>query len=248
MPRLPKAGAVHYSWVTREALQHHLCSSRVPSLSPAIEKKVVQKLNLAVGAWFSENEYRLNVRPAERSELHATADPWDWRTKPEPVIQSETVLGRLVELRAALAASEALLTLPKEGLHPVDEVRLETRARVLRSLAVNSRNSSQEAAARFLASFCRQMNRVVHACAEAERLATQTKRKPRSGPKEMSWFDRITEASVLIANKSNTKNLLAIARGLEGLLPTKMRSPSPDALGKRLQRSLRRIRRPQATR
>jgi hypothetical protein len=121
-------------------------------------------------------------------------------------------------------------------------------------LASNPTISNVEAAHAYLSEFCDRAQDIASACRAAAKGVLSTRGK--SGRSRYDWYDQFTAALVELCNQNQIEpsagidpisdepigGLCEVASEFERLLLPKMRSPTPAALVKRLQRSLKRIR------
>ena len=129
---------------------------------------------------------------------------------------------------------------------------LEVSALLTETLASDSKIGSIEAARNYLEDFCGRARVVAAACRRAA--GSLQSNKGKSGRSRYQWHDEFTavlvdlckrnkiEPNVAIDRESGepTGGLFEVASRFEQLFPAAIRSPTPAALVKRLQRSLKR--------
>jgi hypothetical protein len=193
---------------------------------PAAITEVYSELGKIVGGWHSE-QYRLEVSDVGRALLSVA--------------------------RCVGEASRSLGGL-ETGIHSDLEIAVTTRVAQILALdpAVGSRAQAQE----LISSFRAEADRIAHVCMVAR--ADLPNRPGESGRPPLAWYDDFTALLLGIAKKAGVDPslrkdrvtgarsgwLFDAAQGLESFLWKDMRSPSSEACGKRLERSLRKVRGP----
>ena len=121
-------------------------------------------------------------------------------------------------------------------------------------LAQDPAVGSSEEAERVMARFLDDASKIAQLCHRAG--ADLTSASGPSGRPNIAWYDEFTRLVVDLARHAGEKTtistdrvsgerrgwILTVAEELEGFLPKPMRSPSPEARAKRLERSKRKIR------
>jgi hypothetical protein len=130
----------------------------------------------------------------------------------------------------------------------------ELAIRVREALELNPTVANRARADEKLGAFCQDSLDMSQACWVAFRLLSDERGKP--GRTKLVWYDDFTALLLRLAKLANINPRLAkdrktdartgwlfeAAQSLESLLYPEMRSPSAEACGKRLERSLRRLR------
>jgi hypothetical protein len=130
---------------------------------------------------------------------------------------------------------------------------IEVSGQLLRALTSDPTIGSVEAAHAYLSEFCDRAHTIASACRAAASRLQSTKGK--SGKSPYHWYDEFTAALTDICKQNKIEpnvgidrisrepvgDLFKVASGFERLLLPRMRSPTPLATVKRLQRSLVRL-------
>jgi len=225
MARLPPSGSrVDTPRRTDEELKtvlHDLGVARV--LDEAAVQELYLKLGEIIGEWSKERE-RLEVSPVKKAFL--------------------SIANNLSEVSRLLQGLET-------GIRSELEMAVASRVATLLSMdpTVGSQ-SGQE----LLKSFCVEADRIAHVCFVAA--ADLPQAAGERGRRAHKWYDPFTELLLHIAEKAGVEPtlrkdrdtgvrsgwLLDAARAFETFLDRLMRSPSDEACGKRLERSLGHLR------
>jgi hypothetical protein len=186
--------------------------------------EVYLSLGTIVGQWLSEQE-RLDVSPVAKALLSTAKN---------------------------LSEASLLLSGLETGMHT--DFDIEVTSRVANCLALDPAVGSLATAQELISSFRQEAARIAHVCmvARADLPAGPGER----GRPALAWYDDFTALLLNIANEAGVEPtlrkdritgvrsgwLLEAAQALELFLYPEMRSPSAEACGKRLERSLRRLR------
>jgi hypothetical protein len=128
-------------------------------------------------------------------------------------------------------------------------VEVETTSAAARALAHDQNIGSVAAAYEIIGTFRQEAERIGHACMAA--YADLTQKDQSENHKRLGWYDDFTALLLEIAQKAGVKAtvgkdritgartgwLFKAAKALELFLDPVMRSPTPEACGKRLERS-----------
>lgn len=177
------------------------------------------KIAAVYGAWFSERESR-EVKPVAKAVL--------------------TTAKGLLEAAKFLSGDET-------GFRT--HVEIETTSAAARALARDQTVGSVAAGHEILRTFRKEAERIGHACMAA--YADLTQKDDGEDHKRLVWYDDFTALLLEIARKAGVKPtvgkdritgtrtgwLFKAAQALEPFLDPVMRSPTPEACGKRLERS-----------
>jgi hypothetical protein len=177
------------------------------------------KIAAVYGAWYSEQESR-QVEPVAKALLTTAKD--------------------LLEASKFLSGRET-------GFRT--HVEVETTSAAARALSHNRGIGSLGAAYEMIGTFRREAERIGHACMAA--YADLTQKDEGEDRKRLGWYDDFTALLLEIARKAGvsptvgkdriTRNrtgwLFKAAPALEPFLDPIMRSPTPEACGRRLERS-----------
>jgi hypothetical protein len=177
------------------------------------------KIAAVYGAWFSEQESR-QVAPVAKAVL--------------------TTAKGLLEAAKFLGGHET-------GFRT--HVEVETTSAAARALAHDQNIGSVAAAHEIIGTFRQEAERIGHACMAA--YADLTQKDDGKDHKRLGWYDDFTALLLEIAQKAGvsptvgkdritgtrTGWLFKAAQALEPFLDPVMRSPTPEACGKRLERS-----------
>jgi hypothetical protein len=205
-------------------LRRVLSDLRIDDSSPTSIQEIYLSLASIIGQWMSEQQ-RLEV---------------------------SSVAGSL--LSTAKSLNEVVLTLGgfETGLHSDLEIAVATR--IGKYLALVPGVSSFAEAQELISSFRQEAARIAHVCMVAR--ADLPDRPGERGRRALDWYDDFTALLLDVANTADVKPalrkdritgarsgwLFEAAQVLESFLYPEMRSPSPEACGKRLERSQRRLR------
>jgi hypothetical protein len=185
---------------------------------------VYWKLGAIIGQWMSEQQ-RLEVSAVGKALLSAA--------------------GNLNEVSTLLGGLET-------GIH--SDLEIAVASRTAEYLAMDPTVGSLDKARAFVSRFQRDTVRMAHVCMVAR--AGLPDRPGERGRRALDWYDDFTALLLDVADTADVKPILRkdrisgarsgwlfeAAEALESFLYPEMRSPSPEACGKRLERSLRRLR------
>ncbi len=188
------------------------------------------KIAAVYGAWFSEQESR-EVKPVAKALL--------------------TTAKGLLEAGKLLSGHET-------GFHT--HVEVETTSAAARVLARDQTVGSVAAGHKILRTFRKEAERIGHACMAA--YADLSQKDDGENNKRLGWYDEFTALLLEIARKAGvnpsvgkdritgtrTGWLFKAAQALEPFLDPVMRSPTPEACGKRLERSRTALKRQKSSR
>jgi hypothetical protein len=226
MPRLPVAGASIASPLQDEGeLKRVLSDLGVDQvLSPTAVHELHLNLAAIIGQWMLEQQ-RLEV---------------------------SSVAGSLLSTARSLNEASLILGGFETGFHSYLEITVASRiAQYLALLpGVNSLAEAQE----LISSFRQEAARIAHVCMVAR--ADLPDRPEERGRRALRWYDDFTALLLDLANKAGVQPtlrkdrntgvrsgwLFEAAQALEPFLYREMRSPSAEACGTRLDRSMRRLR------
>jgi hypothetical protein len=227
MTRFPASGATVASPALDEReLKRVLADLRVDQvLGQAAVHEVYSSLAAIVGQWLSEQE-RLEVSPVAKALLSTAKN---------------------------LSEASQLLSGLETGMHT--DFEIEVTARIADYLALDPTVGSTARAQEVISSFRHDAARIAHVCMVAR--ADLPVGPGERGRRAIGWYDDFTALLLEIAKEAGIKPtlrkdritrvrsgwLLEAAQALEPFLYREMRSPSTEACGKRLERSLRRLRR-----
>jgi hypothetical protein len=188
------------------------------------------KIAAVYGAWFSEQESR-QVKPVAKALLTAAKG--------------------LLEAAKFLSGHET-------GFRT--HVEVETTSAAAQALARDQTVGSVAAGHEILRTFRKEAERIGHACMAG--YADMTQKDEGDEHKRLGWYDEFTALLLEIARKAGvnptvgkdritrtrTGWLFKAAQALEPFLDPVMRSPTPEACGKRLERSRTALKRQKASR
>jgi hypothetical protein len=226
MARLPTSGASVASPYRDEGHLHRvLCDLRI---GHAFDVTAVQEIYLElgeiIGRWMSEQQ-RVEVSPVGKALL--------------------SMAKSLNEVSALLAGLET-------GIH--SDLEIAVASRTAEYLAMDPTVASLDKARELVSAFQRDAARMAHVCMVAR--ADLPDRPEKSGRRALRWYDDFTALMLDLADRAGVQPtlrkdritgvrsgwLFEAAQALESFLWSEMRSPSPEACGKRLERSLWRLR------
>jgi len=224
MAKLPRTGVAFQCLYEQErSLSEVMASLGLKPLSKKAERRLRERLGFALGTW---------EEPCARVEV-------------DDVASSLTSHAKGLEKIARLAA------VGKGGMHLSEDI--EGACRLAAALSKDSTIGSLAAAQVYLADFSGPATIVASACRSAAKKLQPISGK--GGGTPYLWYDEF--AAVLLEICKTNKllpsvridrgsgepvgDLAKVAAGFEMLLPPRMRSPTPEAMVKRLQRSLRRL-------
>jgi hypothetical protein len=146
---------------------------------------------------------------------------------------------------------DSIGTITREGFARGHD--LAVSGQVVQVLASDPKIGSIEAAHSYLSDFCERADTITSACRAAAN--TLQSKKGKAGKGRYDWYDEFTAVLVEICKQNKIEptvgidsisgkpvgGLPVLASAFERLLLPSMRSPTPSAMVKRLQRSLERI-------
>jgi hypothetical protein len=225
MVRLPARGATVAAPYRNEGELHQILSDL--RVSHRFDATAIQNLYLelgsVIGQWMAEQQ-RLEV---------------------------SSLAGSLLATAKSLNETSLILGGFETGLHSDLEIAVATRiAKYLALVPGVSLTEAQE----LISSFRQDAARIAHVCMVAR--ADLPDRPEKSGRRALRWYDDFTALMLELADRAGVQPtlrkdritgvrsgwLFEAAQALESFLYPEMRSPSPEACGKRLERSLRRLR------
>lgn len=198
---------------------------------------------------------RLELKPlgkkAERKirdRLGFALAKWE---EPKTAVEVKEVVGALNSHARRLDKLTPLAAAARTGMARSDEI--DVSAQLVQSLSQNPTIGSAGAAQSILSEFCDRARTIALACRAAAIQLGSTKGK--SGNPRLDWYDEFTAVVVQICQQNNISPTLGIDRTsgeaksrfaevaveFERLLLPKMRSPTMQAMARRLQRSLKRL-------
>jgi hypothetical protein len=195
----------------------------IAAFSDAEVHKIYLEIASIYGSWMSEEEAKL-VSPAASA----------LRTTGKNLIEASKLLnGRATGLR--------------------NQIELEVTNLTTEILALNPTVGDQDKARQLVSAFQADAATIGHACLIA--YADLARKAPNEGRAPLLWYDRFTALLLRIAKKAGiepalNKDRIDQARGgwlfdaaqaIEPFLDPYMRSPTPEACGKRLERSRKRL-------
>jgi hypothetical protein len=223
MARLPISGVTVSTPLRREAdLQQVLVElCREGDFSESDAKKFYSRLGRIIGQWSAEHN-----RP-EISPLAKT----------------------LIAMRRELDRMSRILSGHETGLHERHDIEVVSQLATI--LALDPEVGSRQQADKLIDSFRRDAAKLAHACLIAAHELKQQVGK--SGRPPWDWYDDFTALLLEIAETAGIEPrlskdrisgarvgwLLDAAQALETFLDPHMRSPSKEACGKRLERSMK---------
>jgi hypothetical protein len=226
MARLPASGATIASPLRdKEELQRVLADLQVGHVfDEGAVHELYWKLGAIIGQWMSEH-LRLEVSPVARALLSTAKN--------------------LSEVSVLLGGIET-------GIHSNLEIAVASRA--AKYLALDPTVGSLAKAQELISSFQQDAVRIAHVCMVAR--ADLPDHPGDRGRRVLDWYDEFTALLLNVAKEGDVKPamrkdrvtrarsgwLFEAAQALESFLYPEMRSPSPEACGKRLERSRRRLR------
>jgi hypothetical protein len=225
MTRLPVSGSSIASPFRDEGeLKRVLSVLRVDQvLSHAAVHEFYLNLGVIIGQWMSEQQ-RLEV---------------------------SSVAGSLLSTARSLNEASLVLGGFETGFH--SDLEIAVASRIAKYLALDPSVSSLAKAQELISSFRQEAARIAHVCMVAR--ADLPDRPGERGRRALDWYDDFTALLLDVADTADVKPtlrkdrisgarsgwLFEAAQALESFLYPEMRSPSPEACGKRLERSRRRL-------
>ena len=151
-----------------------------------------------------------------------------------------------------LKKATKILSGHETGLHEIHDIAVASRLAMI--LALDPEVGSRQQADKLIASFRGDAAKLAHVCLVAARDLKQTV-VGKSGAPQQDWHDEFTALLLEVAGTAGveprlSKDRISDARGgwlfdaaqaLETFLDPRMRSPSAEACGKRLERSMTRL-------
>ena len=223
MARLPTSGASVASPAgDLESLKRALSVLHVSQMfDEAAAQKVYWRFGEIIGRWLSE----------------------------QSLLETSVIAKSLLKIAKNLSEASVLLGGLETGIHSAAEIDIASRA--VQYLALDPSVGSHVPAQELLASFCREAARIAHVVMVAH--ADLPEGSKNGHRPELLWYDDFTALLLDVASVEPSLNkdrisrlrggwLFEAAKTLEPFLWAQMRSPSPEACGKRLERSLKRLR------
>jgi hypothetical protein len=232
MAKLPRSGvAYQFLYEYDCTLSEVMASLGLRPLSKKAERKLRDRLGFALAKW----------------------------EEPYTAIEIKDVVSSLTAHAKRLDEITPLGAITRVGFGRGHEIAVS--GQLVQFLASDPAIGSVEAAHAYLSEFCDKANTIASACLAAVSKLRSTKGK--SGKSRYDWYDEFTAVLADICKQNKIEpsvgidrisgeprgSLFEIASAFERLLLPKMRSPTPAAMIKRLQRSLTRLehRRPAKT-
>jgi hypothetical protein len=201
------------------------------ALSPAAIHECYMNLGAIVGEWMSEQEQ----------------------------LEVSTVAGSLLSTARCLNKTCMILGGLETGIH--SDLEIAVASRIAQYLALEPGVGSITKAHELISFFRNDAARIAHVCMVA-RADLPEDRSELRGRRALAWYDDFTALLLDLANKAGIQPtlrkdritrarsgwLFEAAQALESFLWPEMRSPSPEACGKRLERSRARLRERQKAR
>jgi hypothetical protein len=226
MVRLPASGARIATPRRNEGELHRVLSElRVGhSFDATTVHELYWKFGTVIGQWLSEQQ-RMEVSPIAKALLSTAKN---------------------------LSEASLLLSGIETGFHSDLEIAVASRA--VQYLALDPSVGSVEKAQKHISLFQQDAARIAHVCMVA--LADLPDRSGERGRPPLDWYNNFVALLLRIAEKAGVEPtlrkdritgvrsgwLFEAAQALESFLYPEMRSPNPEACGKRLERSRRRLR------
>jgi hypothetical protein len=216
-------------------------SLMTPKLSEGELKHALGKLGVA--AVFSDADvYELYL------EIAAICGLW---LSEQGAKEAPPVAKALKRTGKGLMEASSLLNGHATGLRST--IQLEVTSRAIAILALDPTVGGLDQARQLVAAFQENAAKIGHACLIA--YADQSRNAPNDGRAPMLWYDKFTALLLWVSEKAGVEPnlnkdridesrggwLFEAAQALEQFLDPWMRSPSPEACGKRLERSRKRV-------
>jgi hypothetical protein len=224
MARLPASGASVGSPASDlEALKRALSGLHVGhAFDETVAQEVYWTLGEIIGRWLSE----------------------------QSLLDKSLVAKTLLRIAKNVTEASVLLGGLETGIH--SDVEIDVASRAAQYLAMEPGVDSIGTAQELLSSFRREAARLAHVLMVAR---ADLPDRSDDGDRALLWYDDFTALLLDIANRAgvepkNNKDRITRVRGgwlfeaaqvMEPFLWREMRSPSPEACGKRLERSLKRL-------
>jgi hypothetical protein len=224
MSRLPSTGALIVSpFRGQEELGRVLTNAGVQELSPTEIHDLYFDLAAIIGRWASVQQR----------------------------LEASSVAKALLSLGTDLSEASLLLAGLETGFHT--DLEIAVASRLAKYLALDPNVGSLERARELISLFRQEAERMAHVAMVAR--ADLPDVLGERGRRVLDWYDDFTALLLKLANRAGLKPtlskdritgarsgwLLDAAQALELFLYREMRSPSHEACGKRLERSLRRL-------
>ena len=182
-----------------------------------------------------------------RTQLGFALPKWE---DPNAALEVKDVVRSLMAHAKRLDQIDSIGTITRQGFAGAHN--LAVSGRVVQVLASEPKIGSVEAAHAYLSDFCERADIIASACRAA--VSTLQSNKGTGGKSRYDWYDEFTAVLVEICKQNKIEptvgtdritgepvgGLPAVASAFERLLLPKMRSRTPSAMVKRLQRSLKR--------
>jgi hypothetical protein len=166
-------------------------------------------------------------------------------------LQSTVLAKSMLSISAQLDEIARVLSSHETGLRNAQDIEIVSQ--LAEWMALDPSVGSIEEAKELLTSFAQQASKIAHASMLAG--VGLDKRSATPGRSRFDWYEEFTALLLAIAQKAGVRPswqkdrvsgewsgwLFEAARSLETFFPEKMRSPTSEACGKRLQRSQRRL-------
>lgn len=235
MARLPSSGAAWFALQEGASFGPTIDELLVDlKLSPMPSEKVDEirgKLCVVVGSWWQEIGQFIEL---------------------DTGLEVEGIVSTLMATAQHLEEVKAVLQAGERGIHRANNV--EAVNLVKKTLSLHSAIGKLNKAEDFISSACEVVETISQACHVAARMLGSVKGK--RGRRSYHWYAQFTEILCDIACENGIKSSLEndrdtgkpkgrfieLAEGFERLFPPKMRSPSREALAKRLSGPLQKIR------
>jgi hypothetical protein len=183
-----------------------------------------------------------------RNQLGFALAKWE---EPYTAIEVKDVVRSLTAHAKRLDQIDSIGTITRRGF--ARGHNLAVSGQVVQVLASDPKIGSVQAAHAYLSDFCERADTIAFACRAA--VSTLQAKKGKGGKSRYDWYDEFTAVLVQICKRNKIEptigidritgepvgGLSAVAAGFERLLLPNMRSRTPSAMVKRLQRSLDRI-------
>jgi hypothetical protein len=225
MARLPTSGATVATPLRGKADLRKLLIELCPDgkFSEADTNEIYGRLGRIIGQWSAEED-RLDIAP---------------------LAKTLTAMGKELEKVAEILSGH------ETGLHQIHDIAIVSQLAMI--LALDPEVGSRQQAEKLIASFRGDAAKLAHACLVAARDLKQTAGE--SGRPQAEWHDEFVALLLEVAETAEVEPrlskdrisgervgwLLDAARALEAFLHPRMRSPSDEACGKRLERSKTRL-------
>jgi hypothetical protein len=222
MARLPTSGATVATPVRGKADLRKVLTKLCPDaqFSEPDTNKIYGRLGQTIGQWSAEED-RLDIAP---------------------------LIKTFETMSKELTTAAKILSGHQTGLHELEDIRIVSQLAMI--LALDPEVGSRGQADKLITSFRYDAARMAHACLVAAR-DLKLSVVGKSGAPQQGWHDQFTALLLEIAETAGVEPrlskdrisgarggwLLDAAQALETFLDPRMRSPSAEACGKRLERS-----------